>query len=70
MKIYKLGNSEGIPMEFRGNSEGIPMQKKGIRIKRNENMLRFAMIFDTEITPSYPFIIFKGKMSGIFDENH
>ncbi len=84
MKIYKLGNSEGIQMEFRGNSGGIPMQqkgiqgefrgnsdaKKGIRIKCNENIVRFAMIFDTEVTPSYPFIILKGRMSGIFDENH
>ena len=54
MKIYKRGNSEGIQREFRGNSDA----KKGIRIKCNENMVRFAMIFDTEITPSYPFIIY------------
>ena len=52
--------------EFRGDSDA----KKGIRIKCNENMVRFTMIFDTEITPSYPFIILKGKMSGFFDENH
>ena len=60
------GNSNGIQREFRGDSDA----KKGIRIKCNEKMLRFAMIFDTEMTPSYPFIILKGKMSGIFDENH
>ena len=53
MKIYKRGNLEGIQKEFRGNSDA----KKGIRIKCNENIVRFAMIFDTEITPSYPFII-------------
>ena len=66
MKIYKLGNSEGIQMEFRGDSDA----KKGIRIGCIENMVRFAMIFDTEITPSYPFIILKGRTRVIFDENH
>ena len=65
MKIYKLGNPEGtngIQGEFKGNSDA----KKGIRIKCNENMVRFAMIFDTEITPSYPFIILKGENEQIF----
>ena len=50
------GNSNGIQGEFRGDSDA----KKGIRIKCNENMVRFAMIFDTEIAPSYPFRVFKG----------
>ena len=60
------GNSNGIQGEFRGDSDA----KKGIRIKCNENIVRFAMIFDTEITPSYPFIILKGKTSRTFAENH
>ena len=60
------GNSNGIQGVFRGNSDA----KKGIRINCNETMLRFAMIFDSDITPSYPFIILKAKMSGLFDENH
>ena len=60
------GNSNGIQGGFRGDSDA----KKGIRIKCNENMVRFAMIFDTEIAPSYPLIILKGRTRGFFDENH
>ena len=56
----------GIQREFRGDSDA----KKGIRIKCNENMVHFAMIFDTEMAPSCPFIILKGEMSRTFNETH